>query len=93
MRNPEAREFIISGRQLMFRSTIEDYDRSIRCLKRALEIEPNSAVAHSYLCSTQIARFHFAPDAQLLEDAEKQALAALRWHPIFPNHTGPWQGF
>jgi len=85
MRNPTAREFIISGRQLMFRSTIEDYDRSIRCLDRAIKIEPRSAIARSYLCSTQIARFHFLPDANLLEQAEKEAREALRLAPDLPE--------
>jgi tetratricopeptide (TPR) repeat protein/TolB-like protein/tRNA A-37 threonylcarbamoyl transferase component Bud32 len=85
MRNQEAREFIVSGRQLMFRSTIEDYDRSIRCLERAIEIEPNSAIAHSYLCSTQVARFHFVPDAHLLDRAEKEAREALRLAPDLPE--------
>jgi tetratricopeptide (TPR) repeat protein/predicted Ser/Thr protein kinase/TolB-like protein len=85
MRNPAAREFIISGRQLMFRSTIEDYDRSIRCLERALKIEPTSAIAHAYLCSTQVARFHFMPDANLLEQAEKEAREALRLAPDLPE--------
>jgi serine/threonine protein kinase/tetratricopeptide (TPR) repeat protein len=78
MLNPTARDFIISGRQLMFRDTIDDYDRSIRCLAKALEIEPNSAIAHAYLSSTEVSRTHFVPDPQLLDHAEKEARNALR---------------
>jgi tetratricopeptide (TPR) repeat protein/tRNA A-37 threonylcarbamoyl transferase component Bud32/TolB-like protein len=81
MRNSAAREFIISGRQLMFRGNIEDYDASIRCLEKALEIEPNSAIAHAYLSSTQSARTHFVPDPALLERAEAEARAALQLEP------------
>ncbi len=89
MQNPASREFIISGRQLMFRGTIEDFDASIRCLERAIQIEPNSAIAHAYLCSTQTARAHFVPDSQLLERAEKEAREALQLEPNLPDgHRG-----
>jgi serine/threonine protein kinase/tetratricopeptide (TPR) repeat protein len=85
MRNPAAREFMISGRQLMFRGTIEDFDASIRCLERALQIEPNSALAHAYLSSSQVARVHFVPDPQLLAHAEAEAREALRLEPNLPE--------
>jgi Tfp pilus assembly protein PilF/TolB-like protein len=85
MRNARAREFILSGRQLLFRDTIEDYDRSIRCLEKALSIEPNSAIAHAYLSSTQVSRTHFAPEAKLLDRAEHEAREALRLEPDSPE--------
>lgn len=89
MQNPACREFIIAGRQLMFRGTIEDFDASIRCLERALQIEPNSAIAHAYLCSTQTARAHFIPDPELLDRAENEAREALRLEPNSPDaHRG-----
>lgn len=81
MLNPTARDFIISGRQLMFRDTLEDYDRSIRCLERAIALEPRSAIAHAYLSSTQASRVHFAPDGHLLKRAEAEAREALRLNP------------
>lgn len=85
MRNPAAREFLISGRQLMFRGTIEDFDASIRCLERALQIEPGSAIGHAYLSSTQVARVHFVLDPILLMRAEKEAREALRLEPNLPE--------
>jgi serine/threonine protein kinase/Flp pilus assembly protein TadD len=81
MRNPVSREFMISGRQLMFRGTIEDFDASIRCVRKALEIEPKSPLAHTYLSSTQVARVHFVPNGPLLEEAEIEAKEALRLDP------------
>jgi tetratricopeptide (TPR) repeat protein len=69
----------------MFRSTFEDYDRSIQCFKRALEMEPNSAIAHSYLCVTEVSRVHFMPDPELLERAHKEAREALRLEPDLPE--------
>jgi tetratricopeptide (TPR) repeat protein len=81
MKNSAAREFIISGRQLLFRGTIEDFEASIRCLRRAIELEPNSALAHAYLSSTLSARVHFVPDADLLKAAENEAVECLRLDP------------
>ena len=85
MRNQAAREFILSGRQLMFRGNIADFGASIRCLERALQIEPDSAIAHAYLSSTQAARVHFVPDRHLLERAESEAKEALRLEPNLPD--------
>jgi serine/threonine protein kinase/tetratricopeptide (TPR) repeat protein len=85
MRNPAARDFVLTGRQLMFRDTIEDYDRSIRCLEKAIKIEPNSAIAHAYLSSTLGSRAYFAPDAQVLDRAEKEAREAIRLEGDLPE--------
>lgn len=85
MRSPAARDFIISGRQLMFRDTIEDFDRSIRCLEKAIQLEPKSALAHAYLSSTQASRTHFIPDNQLLTKADAEANEALRLDPDSPE--------
>ncbi len=85
MKNRDAREFIISGRQFMFRDSLEDLDRSIRCLERAIAIEPSSAIAHAYLASTISGRDHFAPDPRGLERAEKEATEALRLAPDLPD--------
>jgi TolB-like protein/tetratricopeptide (TPR) repeat protein len=85
LRNAEAREFIMSGRQLMFRATREDYDASIRCLRKALEIEPKSAIAHAYLAATEAARVHYIPDPVWLQRAKQDALESLRLEPDLPD--------
>ncbi len=81
LRDPSAREFIISGRQLMFRDSTTDLDRSLRCLERAIQLEPKSAIAHAYLAATAAGRIHFAWDAQLLARAEREAKHALALEP------------
>jgi TolB-like protein/predicted Ser/Thr protein kinase len=81
LRNPSAREFIISGRQLMFRDSTADLDRSLRCLEKAIQLEPKSAIAHAYLAATAAGRIHFAWDPQLLARAEKEAKEALALEP------------
>jgi tetratricopeptide (TPR) repeat protein/TolB-like protein len=45
----EARNFIQSGTTLANRRAALDLDRSISCLEHALELEPNSSVAHAAL--------------------------------------------
>ncbi|MEO5718685.1 MAG: protein kinase, partial [Chthoniobacterales bacterium] len=85
MTNRAAREFIISGREYMFRSSLEDSDRSIRCLEKAVELEPRSALAHAYLASTIGGRDHFAPDPRALERAEGEAKKALQLAPELPD--------
>ncbi|HEY2713960.1 MAG TPA: protein kinase [Chthoniobacterales bacterium] len=81
LKDPAARDLIVSGRQLMFRDTIQDYDRSISCLEKAIDLEPNSALAHAYLSSTEASRAHFSPDPEILKKAEKEAETALRLDP------------
>ncbi len=85
MTNPGAREFIISGREFMFRDSVEDLDRSIRCLEKAIELEPRSAIAHAYLASTIGGRDHFAPEPRELERAQAEAKEALRLAPELPD--------
>jgi TolB-like protein/tetratricopeptide (TPR) repeat protein/tRNA A-37 threonylcarbamoyl transferase component Bud32 len=81
LRNPLAREFIISGRQLMFRDTTQDLDRSIACLEKALELEPRSALAHAYLAASTGGRVHVGWDDKLLARAESEAKQAVALEP------------
>ena len=81
MLDPAARDFIISGRQLALRGTLEDYDRAISCYERALEMQPQSAIALSYLAAAAGARTHFVPDERFLEKAERAARQALELDP------------
>jgi len=88
MRNPAAREFIVSGRQLMLRSVVGDIDKldkSIRCYEQALKLEPGSALAHAYLAAAVGARLHFISDPHLLEQSEKEAKLALLLEPDSPD--------
>lgn len=81
LRNQAAHDFLISGRQLMFRATVADIDRAIGCFERALQIEPDSATAHAFLASALGGRNHYAPDRAKLERAEGEARSALRLDP------------
>ena len=81
LNNPTARDFISSARQLTLRQTLEDYDRAIICLERALQMEPNSPIAHAYLAAAAGARTHLVPDRAFLVKAEQAATEALRLSP------------
>lgn len=81
MRNRAARDFVISSRQLMLRMTVGDFDRALQCLQRALQLEPNSALAHAYFAIAAAGRTHFQPDPNLLAQAEKEARKAVALNP------------
>ncbi|HEX8678804.1 MAG TPA: serine/threonine-protein kinase, partial [Chthoniobacterales bacterium] len=82
LRDPAAREFLISGRQLVFRDTVADSDRAIGCFEQALKLQPNSSVAHAYLASALGGRHHYAPDAATLERAAAEARIAVQLAPF-----------
>lgn len=84
-RDERAREFIVSGRQLMFRDGLANLDRSIRCLEEAIKLEPNSAIAHAYLAASCGGRMHLQWDSQLLARGEKEARIALALEPGLPD--------
>ncbi len=81
MRNHAARDFVISSRQLMLRMTVGDFDRALQCLRRALELEPRSALAHAYFAIAAAGRTHFQPDPVLLAQAEEEARKAVALNP------------
>lgn len=84
-RDERAREFIVSGRQLMFRDGTANLDRSIRCLEEAIKLQPKSAIAHAYLAASCGGRMHLQWDSQLLARAEKEARIALALEPGLPD--------
>jgi serine/threonine protein kinase/tetratricopeptide (TPR) repeat protein len=81
MENSTAREFILSGRELMLRQTVETFDKSIACLERAIELEPRSAMAHAFLATAACSRTYFVSDDRFLKRAEAEAKEAIRLDP------------
>ncbi len=81
LRNPTAREFILSGRELMLRQTVETFDKSIACLVRAIELEPHSAIAHAFVATAACSRTYFVADDRFLKRAEAEAQEAVRLDP------------
>jgi tetratricopeptide (TPR) repeat protein len=81
LRNEQARELIVAGRELGFHDTVRDFDRARNCFEKALQLEPGSALAHAYLASAAAARTHYMADQKLLSYAEREVEEALRLAP------------
>src|SRR5437016_14063828 len=81
MQDEQARELITAGRELHFHYTVRDLDRAISCFEKALQLEPQSALAHAYLASSAACRTHFVRDSNLLSSAERDAKEASRLAP------------
>jgi tetratricopeptide (TPR) repeat protein len=70
-----------SGREWVSRYTVYDLDQAIARFRKAITIEPKSALAHSYLAMAATTRFHFVADPKYLELGNAEALAALELEP------------
>lgn len=81
LRNVAARELIAAGRDLMLRMSVADLDRAIDCFRKALRLQPDSALAHAYLASAANGRVNYSTDAQLEELGESEAREAIRLQP------------
>ena len=78
MRNRRAREFIVSGRELANSRAAADLERAIICFRKAIEVEPDSSVAHSCLAMALTARTAYGSSEEVLVEAEQEAHEALR---------------
>jgi serine/threonine protein kinase/tetratricopeptide (TPR) repeat protein len=85
MRNENARDLILAGRELYFRYTLSDFDRAIGCFEKAIMIEPDSSLAHAYLAAAIGGRSHYVSSPQSMERAEYEARESLRLDPDSPD--------
>jgi serine/threonine protein kinase/tetratricopeptide (TPR) repeat protein len=81
LRNEEASEAMKSGRMWVSRYTANDIDHAIGQFRKAMAIEPSSALAHSYLAMAASGRFHFVADQKYLDLGKSEALVALSLQP------------
>ncbi|MEY2584049.1 MAG: eukaryotic-like serine/threonine-protein kinase [Verrucomicrobiota bacterium] len=81
LRNEEAAVTIESGRAWLKNYTVADLDHAIALFRRAAEMEPNSALAHSYLAMAATTRIHLVADLKYLEEGRREALKALALEP------------
>jgi serine/threonine protein kinase/tetratricopeptide (TPR) repeat protein len=80
LRNKEANQAMKAGR-LLQRGSAADMDKAIALFRRAVELEPNSSLAHAYLAMEATNRMHYSPDRSFLALAKKEAEIALRLSP------------
>jgi tetratricopeptide (TPR) repeat protein/TolB-like protein len=81
VRNEAARDALKAGRELVSGYTVYHLEQAIILYRKALAIEPKSALAHAYLAMAASSQFHFVPDLKYLETSKSEALAALALAP------------
>jgi tetratricopeptide (TPR) repeat protein len=84
-RNEEAALTMEAGRAWLSNYTVADLDHAIALFRRTVSMEPNSALAHSYLAMAATTRTHFVADAKYLEEGRKEAFRALELEPDSPE--------
>ena len=80
LRNKVASEAMTAGR-LIPPSTVADIDKAIALFKKAIDAEPNSALARAYLAMHTAGRVHFSSDRSFLALAKSEAETALQLSP------------
>jgi serine/threonine protein kinase/Tfp pilus assembly protein PilF len=86
LRNEAARGYFLTGRSLLDRRTIPDMDRAISCFEGAMEAEPRSVAARSYLALAYMGRNFLSSNRMYMERAFKVAREALE---LSPNDANP----
>ncbi len=77
LRNENANEAMTAGRAWVNSYTVSDFDRAIALFRQAIDLEPDSALAHSYLAMAAAGRTYFVSDFSFLELGKTEALQAL----------------
>ena len=80
LRNEAANEAMMAGR-LIEHSTGADFDKAIALFRKAVEAEPKSSLAHTYLAMEATGRNHFNPDRSFLDLGRREAEIALQLSP------------
>jgi tetratricopeptide (TPR) repeat protein/TolB-like protein len=80
LRNEAANEAMTAGR-LIGHSTTSDCDKAIALFKKAIEAEPRSSLAHTYLAMEATGRMHYNPDRGFLALGKSEAEMALQLSP------------
>jgi len=81
LRNEEANEAMTAARAWMNSYTVSGFDRAIELYRKAIQLEGNSALAHSYLAMAATNRTYFLSDLSFLELGKTEALKALALNP------------
>jgi serine/threonine protein kinase/Tfp pilus assembly protein PilF len=81
LRNEDANEAMTAARAWMDSYTVSGFDRAIALYRKAVELEPDSSLAHSYLAMAATNRTYFASDWSFLELGKTEALQALALDP------------
>jgi tetratricopeptide (TPR) repeat protein/TolB-like protein len=81
LRNEEANEVTTAARAWMNSPTVFGFDRAIALYRQAIDLEPGSSLAHSYLAMAATSRTYLVSDLSFLELGKREALQALALNP------------
>jgi len=84
LRNQAANEAMIAGR-LIAPSNAAECDKAIALFQKAVDAEPNSSLAHTYIAMAAASRTHFSSDRTFLALAKAEAERALQLSPESPE--------
>jgi serine/threonine protein kinase/tetratricopeptide (TPR) repeat protein len=80
LRNDVAREAITAGRLITLASA-PDCDKAIALFRKALQAEPNSSLAHSYIAMASAGRLHHSADRSFIDLGKEEAGKAIQLSP------------
>ena len=83
--NSLARSYCDRGQEFFSRFNLADLDRAIESFRKAVEIDPNYAVAYAMLGSACQARAQTDPTHDWLAQADAATAVALRMAPMLPE--------
>ena len=85
MSNERARKFFVAGRDLIGRRTIAELDRAISCLENAVQEEPRSTNARSFLAMACMGRYLLSAQPELMQRALSVAQETVALAPQDPT--------
>ena len=83
--NPTARSYCDRGKEFLTRFNLGDLDRAIESFRKAIEIDPNFALAYAMLGSACQARAQTDSSRDWLTEADAATNKALRLAPMLPE--------
>lgn len=83
--NPEAKSYYERGKEFLFRYNLTDQYRAIESLRKAIDLDPNYAVAHAMLATACQLRSITNPEQGWLNEAEHSSSTALQLTPMLPE--------
>ena len=84
-RDQSTRELLVAGKAVEDRRTLTDLDRAIELFQRAINVQPQSALAFSRLAEAQAVRAFLTGELKYLSAAEELANTAVSLNPTIAS--------
>ena len=88
--NPEAYDYYLKGRKFMYAMSSRNFEHAIRMYDKAIELDPNYAIAYAGIADTYSQMFRFSDASPRMPPRRwKPASTPLNWTRIRPKHMLP----